>query len=281
MAPDGSGDLHRLTPDVADVHPSVSADGKRLSYRVHISDNHDEIRVLDLESGRQIARIARDLDRDEPPILSPAGDEIAYVSSGLFRMRLPDGTPERVSRRGFNNISCWTADGKRMIVQHGRRGLGLLDTQSGEEREFLRDERFPIVEARFSPDDKWVAFTLASRPHPRIHIVPVETPGPPWIAVTASDVSAASPAWSADTNQIYFLAQCQGFRCIWARRLDPHRKQPQGEPFPVRHFQNARYSLLGGIDPQNVGLVSARDKLVFGMFETTGNIWSLPALPRP
>ena len=53
------------------------------------------------------------------------------------------------------------------------------------------------------------------------------------------------------------------------------------EPFAVRHFHHARYSLLGGIDQQNVGLAAARDKLVFGMFETTGNIWSLPSLPRP
>ena len=38
---------------------------------------------------------------------------------------------------------------------------------------------------------------------------------------------------------------------------------------------------VGGIDPQNVGLAVARDKLVFGVFETTGNIWSLPSFARP
>jgi hypothetical protein len=157
--------------------------------------------------------------------------------------------------------------------------VNILDTATGRDRELLRDERFPIVEARFSPDDKWIAFTLAARPYPQIFITPIEA-DQARMAVTAADASAGSPAWSADGNQLYYLAPCQGFRCIWARRLDPHRKTPLGEPFAVRHFHHARYSLLGGIDPQNVGLVAARDKLVFGMFETMGNIWSLPSLPR-
>jgi len=33
--------------------------------------------------------------------------------------------------------------------------------------------------------------------------------------------------------------------------------------------------------PENVGLAAARDKLVFGVYEATGNIWRLPDLPRP
>jgi dipeptidyl aminopeptidase/acylaminoacyl peptidase len=172
----------------------------------------------------------------------------------------------------------WSADGKRILVQRGWRAVALLETENGREREFLRDDRFPIVEARFSPDGKWVAFTLAARPHSQIFVVPVDAPEQR-TEVTAGIAGAGSPAWAADGGQLYFLTECQGFRCIWARRLDAHRK-PQGEPFPIRHFHHARH-LLSGIDPQNVGLVAARDKLVFGMFETVGNVWSLPSLPRP
>jgi len=145
----------------------------------------------------------------------------------------------------------------------------------------LRDDRFPIVEARFSPDDKWIAFTLLSRPHPQIFVVPVLGADATRIAVTDDDVSAGSPAWSADGRQIYYLTACQGSRCIWARRLDPSSRKPSGEAFAVRHFHGARFSLVSGIEGQNVGLVAAGDRLAFGMFETTGNIWTLPSLPRP
>jgi hypothetical protein len=168
-----------------------------------------------------------------------------------------------------------------MLVQRGWRGVGLLDVAAGRDRELLRDDRYPIVEAHFSPDDKWIAFTLLSRPHSQIFVVPVASTDSARVAVTEDDAIAGSPAWSANGSQMYYLRPCQGFRCIWARRLDARTKKPLGEPVAVRHFHGARYSLLGGIEPQNVGLVAAGDKLVFGMYETTGNIWSLPSLPRP
>jgi dipeptidyl aminopeptidase/acylaminoacyl peptidase len=198
----------------------------------------------------------------------------------MHRMRLPDGPPEQIKSRGWDQALSWSSDGKHMLLARGRRGVNLLDTETGRDRELLRDERFPIVEASFSPDDKWIAFTLASRPYAQIFIVPAEAADDVRVAVTAAGSSAGSPAWSADGNQLYYLTPCQGFRCIWTRRLDPRSRKPAGEPFALRHFHHARYSLIGGVDAQNVGLAAARDKLVFGLFETTGNIWSLPSVPR-
>jgi eukaryotic-like serine/threonine-protein kinase len=284
VALDGSGDMRRLTPDTGDVRPSISQDGRRLAYRVPVADGKFEIRVLDLPSGKQIARVPQDAPRgltDPPVLLSPNGDELVYTSGAVTRMRLPDGAPERIGRRGWDQVVSRSSDGKRLLVQRGWRGVNVLDTSTGKERELLRDDRYPIGEARFSPDDKWIAFTVASRPYAQIFMVPADSADQMRVAVTPAGASAGSPAWSADGTQLYYLAACQGFRCIWAQRLDPRQKRPQGEPFAVRHFHHARYSLLDGIDPQNIGVVAARDKLVFGMFETTGNIWSLPSLPRP
>ena len=188
------------------------------------------------------------------------------------------GQPERISRRGGERILSWSSDGKQMLVQRGSHSVNLLSVDTGEDREFLRDDRWPIVEPRFSPDGKWVVFTVASRPHPQIFVASMERPEQ-HIELTSEEVSAGAPAWSGDGTQVYFLRQCQGFRCIWSQRLD-RRKQPQGEATAFRHLHHARYSLLGGIDPQNVSLAIARDRLIFGMFETTGNIWTLPPLPR-
>jgi Tol biopolymer transport system component len=281
VAPDGSGDLRRVTEDTGDVRPSLSRDGTRLAYRLPSAGTQGEIRVIETAGGKQIARVHYDSIRDWPVLLSPSGDELVYTSRGLMRMSLPEGSPERVFGRGWDQPTSWSSDGKYLLVQRGWRGLGLLDLTTGHDQDLLRDERFPVAEARFSPDDKWIAFTLLSPSHPGIFIVPLAAaPDSARIAVTAEDSSAGSPAWSADGTQIYFLNSCQGFRCIWARRLDARSKKPLGEAFAIRHFHGARYSLLGGIDPQNVGLAAAGGRLVFGMFDTTGNIWSLSALPR-
>lgn len=32
-----------------------------------------------------------------------------------------------------------------------------------------------------------------------------------------------------------FFSDLEGFRCIWAQRLDPATKQPEGPAFAVRH----------------------------------------------
>ena len=281
VAANGSGDPRRATRDEGEVRFSVSANGRKLAYRFPLPEGRHEFRVVDLDTGRQEVSIRQpDGPREGLPVLSADGGELAYNARGIFRVSLPDGRPERIGRNGSDRISSWSADGKRMLLQRGWGGVSLLNTENGDDRDFLRDDNAPVLEARFSPDGKWVAFTLAVRPHPQIFIVSAAEPHER-IAVTEEDVSAGSPAWSPNGNQIYYLTQCQGFRCIWARRLDARSKHPQGDPFAIRHFHHARYSLLSGIDPQNVGLAVAGDKLVFGMFETTGNIWSLPALPRP
>jgi Tol biopolymer transport system component len=281
VAADGSGDMQRLADNTGDVRPAVSRDGTRLAYRVPGAAGRSDIHVVEVPGGKQIASIRDGSARDWPVLLSASGDELVYAGGGILRMRLPAGSPERVQGRRWEQATSWSSDGKYLLVQRGWRGLGLLDVTTGRDRELLlRDERFPAVEARFSPDDKWIVFTLLSRPHSQVFVIPLAADAQR-IAVTDENVTAGSPAWSVNGNQIYYLSSCQGFRCIWARRLDARSRKPLGEPFAIRHFHHARYSLLGGIDPQSVGLTAAGDRLVFGMFETTGNIWSLPSLPRP
>ena len=79
--------------------------------------------------------------------------------------------------------------------------------------------------------------------------------------------------WSPDGNLLYFLSEREGFRCIWAQRLDPATTHPSGAAFPVRHFHTSRRSLMTIGDPLFVGMSVAVDKLVFSMTERTGNIW--------
>jgi hypothetical protein len=62
-----------------------------------------------------------------------------------------------------------------------------------------------------------------------------------------------------------------GFRCIWAQRLDPATKHPVGSPFAVFHSHNTRLS-LGNQGAYSTPVVG-RDKMFFSMGERTGNIW--------
>ncbi len=78
--------------------------------------------------------------------------------------------------------------------------------------------------------------------------------------------------WSPDGNLLYFTSDRDGFRCIWAQRLDPQTKHPVGEAFEVYPFHRT------GLSPMNIGLgyfgISlAPDKIVINLGELTGNIW--------
>ena len=78
--------------------------------------------------------------------------------------------------------------------------------------------------------------------------------------------------WSPDGNTVYFLSDRDGFRCIYAQRLDRDRRPVANGLVEVKHFHSARRSILRvGLGPMNISV--AQDRLVYTINELTGNIW--------
>jgi len=122
-----------------------------------------------------------------------------------------------------------------------------------------------------------VSFNATTPGRSRIFIAPVRgaglVPETEWLAITDGRWDD-KPRWSPDGNILYFVSEQDGFRCIWANRLDPATKRPSAAPFPIFHAHEARRSLmnLGWGDLQ---ISVARDKIVFNLSERTGNIWTM------
>ena len=69
------------------------------------------------------------------------------------------------------------------------------------------------------------------------------------------------------------ISDRDGFRCIYARRLDPRTKEPLKEGLLViRRFDNARLSPLY-VNLATFKISVAADKLVLNIAEQRGNIW--------
>jgi dipeptidyl aminopeptidase/acylaminoacyl peptidase len=101
-------------------------------------------------------------------------------------------------------------------------------------------------------------------------------PIPPkdWIAIDHGGLWDDKPRWSPDGRLLYIVSDRDGHLCLWAQRLDGKSKRPLGNPFPIRHFHDSGF----GMQNVGVGLLEidvARDKIVFGVGELTGNIWSV------
>ena len=111
--------------------------------------------------------------------------------------------------------------------------------------------------------------------HSQILIAPYQnetrSPEGSWIALTAGTSWDTAPQWSPDGKLVYFTSGRDGFRCIWAQRLDASRR-PAGSPFAIYHFHTARRS--PGLVPFNgMDMFVARDEIYLSLGELSGAIW--------
>jgi hypothetical protein len=93
-----------------------------------------------------------------------------------------------------------------------------------------------------------------------------------WIPVTDGSQKDFKSRWSPDGNLLYFVSHRDGFRCLWAQRLDPRTKRPLGAAFEVFPSHRARLSLMN-VNVTGLEFSVAHDKIIFNLGELGGNIW--------
>ena len=130
-----------------------------------------------------------------------------------------------------------------------------------------------IHNGRFSPDGRWMTFTLVSEGSRVIYITSLEngagTKPETWIPITANGM-AQNSFWPPDANLLY-IHQPDG---LWARKLHPATKIPDGEPFLVHPLSGLGFAPIfsaNGMSP---------NALYFMALETTSNIWIADPLNR-
>ncbi len=276
------GTPQRVTQEGAATRPSVSLDGKKIVYRKPAASKQTAW-LRDLASGKE-ALLADDTGNAR---ISSDGGKVAYTSPAggdhLYMVSSAGGDPELICDDCFLPTS-WNRDGTRLLdEQVAGKPVGLVAPGRRKRIPIIQHSSYALSAARFSPDDRWIAFHAIPGPTIRqVFVVPFRDPSQPgvgpieekdWVPITDGAGMERYAAWSPDGNLLYFLSERDGFRCLRAQRLDPATKRPAGSPIEVYHFHNARRSLLGAGDPVAVSPAIAVDKVVFGMLETTGNIW--------
>jgi Tol biopolymer transport system component len=220
------------------------------------------------------------------PQITADGSRVFYRKAAgplydLYAVSTAGGEPERVCQ-DCGTPSGWTRDGKNLLSETGRtktayQTVVLVDAATGAKSVILKHPKHGISRGRLSPDDRWIAFHSILPAARQIFVAPFHgaaaIPEDQWVSITDGKAMDRYAEWSPDGNLLYFLSDRDGFRCIWAQRLDPKTKHPLGEAFPVQHFHTSRRSLLTIEDPIGVGLSVTADKIVFSMVEQTGNIW--------
>jgi Tol biopolymer transport system component/predicted Ser/Thr protein kinase len=277
------GEITRVTQDPApDTNVSVSRDGERAVFGSTRSGS-PHIWIKDLRSGAETQLTAGNAVKSYPHI-SADGNHVAYATREGEQWSVYAVSLDARGRKGAEERLCegcgvpwsWSLDARQLLYDVlPQSHIGLLDF-AGFRGEVLSHPKAKLWQSEFSPDDRWVAFLEATGSTGRINIVPAaklrgSPPPDTWIAITDGETWADKPRWSPDGSLLYYVSERDGFRCLWAQRLDAQTKRPSGEPVAVRHFHSTRLSLMN-LEYPALEISIARQRVLFNAGEVTGNI---------
>jgi Tol biopolymer transport system component len=284
-----AGEASRLTQAASyESWPSVSWDGMRLAYSSRRGGAWT-LRTRELATQKE-STIVSTVSPLMNPRISGDGNRIVYsdLTDAIYAVPATGGQVQTLCEK-CGTPSDADYDGSHVLVEPivAPNDIRLLGP-GAKIPQSLIPEREHLFGARWSRDGEWVAFHTLNpgSEESRIFVTRVannRTPQPDeWIAITNGKAVDRDPAWSPSGNLLYFLSDRDGFRCIWAQRLDVPRRTPAGESFCVRHFHTARSSLRRlGNRGDAIGLSVSSKLLVLTIGELTGNIWLRQPKPTP
>jgi eukaryotic-like serine/threonine-protein kinase len=237
--------------------------------------------VRDLATGRE-RRIA---DRAHHPVISADGRKLAF-SRGPLRglsifVSLGEGETPRKLCDGCGYAYQWFAGDTKLLVDHADpryHQIKVFDVAAGQGHVVLQDPRNAIFVPHLSPDEKWISFTMITGDRKRrIYVAPFdaarETPESDWIIALDGENLERQPFWPPVGDLVYFLSDRDGFRCVWAIRLDKTTRKASGDAFPVQHFHDIRYTMIPFTDPTDIGLSLNTDSMFLSLYEARANVW--------
>jgi len=283
-----TGDIRRLTSTVVDkTYASISRDGSTLVFSADRQRNQDIV-LKDLRTGMETALTTTDVNEfsglpslDNSKVLYYAFRPDRKPSFSFWVVGATGGVPRQVCADCDGPLYSWSNDATKVIWRdqpEDRPGRARVrDIESGRDEVLLEHPQYAITAPRLSPDDRWIVFqTVISQTQRQIFVAPLSgwraAPVSSWVPITSGHTPDRNAAWSPDGSLLYFLSERDGFRCIWAQRLDAATKHPHGEPFAVQHFHQARLA-FDSQDFVALHLSIGPDSLIFTNRERTGNIW--------
>jgi serine/threonine protein kinase len=200
-----TGEQRGQLPAVGPSDPHLSPDGSKLVFASDEGSNGKTyIHVYDL--ARNVNTRITDGGAEVSPVWSPDGKKIAYVSRALKSheiYQIPadgSGAAELLLRGPRMDHLDWSPTGQ-IICSDFARGRPMLAIFSPGQNS-LQELHFG-AEARFSPEGRWIAYTMGGPTFdPEVVVEPFPGPG---ARIQISRAGGAQATWSADGKRIFFI----------------------------------------------------------------------------
>ena len=272
------GPLRLLRPFGARTGRSaISRDGRTLVFYLTLL-GRSELWVRELASGRE-RQLAVTQAAFLNPVISPDGLAAAYTVTRVatggsggrgdgYVIALGGGTPRRVCETC--EVWSWLDAGHVFIHGPSVRELYLLNLNTGSRQPLVTASEF-VDRPLITPDRRFLLLNVG----PDSILAPFRPERP-----LAEDELKAGvvldrryvgrhAGMSPDGRIIYLLLESDGFRCLYALRIDPMTGVATGEPAPVYHFHDPR--LQWG--STGLGNAVADGWFVSNQSSSSGDIW--------
>jgi len=269
------GALERMTTGPASrEYASLDNNGRYVAFD---SDQSGRVNVWvrDIGTGKELT-VASSSFVQRWPVISRSGARVAYSvferDKRVVYVSAPGGAPEKLCE-GCLRATDWSRDDKAVLVFGGDPyQINLLDLSSHQQTPLLKHPAYNLIYARFSPDNRWISFTVRIQPNRgRITIAPSDGPKPvpesAWITIAETGADEWAN-WSPDGRTLYFTSWRDGHSCLWGQRI-ARSHRPVGEPFAAQHM-HGRLSFR-----PNLGWSVGGGRIAMVLAEDTGNVWMM------
>jgi Tol biopolymer transport system component len=195
-------------------YPAISPDGKRIAYTLQSSGW--DIWIYEIARGlkTRLTFGSSNSQANLAEVWSPDGRWIAYTCNhggkfGLCRKPSDGSGSEEILLEGTDQvryITDWSQDGKFITYREPVNGIYATSMLplNGERKPYpFLQSQFPLINARFSPDVKWVAYCSNESGDFKVYVVPFPGPGGKWQVSTGS---GCNPRWRRDGKELYYLS---------------------------------------------------------------------------
>ena len=154
---------------------------------------------------------------EEHPAYSPDGATIAYITDAdgeqQLALRPAQGGPERIVthfKSGYLYAPVWAPNGEAVAVADADKRLWIITLANGEARIVAQNKRQRIDDAAFSPDSRYLAFSIENDNQQRsIHLFDLERMQD-HVASSPMD-NDRNPVFGKDGRSLYFISSRHEF----------------------------------------------------------------------